>query len=112
VWGRHKRRLVTATTVAACALLFTLEWVAAPRVEVSPRVERALGGVRGQVFLGETFEGLPLRTVHPFLYSDCIPGKKKVAPVPCTWVKVAGGRVTGGDPEQVERARKKLRRVD
>jgi len=112
VWGRHKRRLVTAATVVVCAVLFAAEWAGAPRVAASPEVRRALGGVRGELYLGETFEGLPLRSVHPFLYSDCIPGKPKVAPVPCTWVKVVDGHVSGGDRKQVARARKKLRRVD
>ena len=67
---------------------------------------------RGELYLGETFEGLPLRTIHPFLYSDCVPGRKKVAPVPCLWVRVDQGHVAGGDPEQVERARKRLRPVE
>jgi hypothetical protein len=109
--GRRKRQIVTAGAVVVCVALFVLEWSQAPRVEASPHVVRALDSVRGELFLGETFEGLPLRTVSPFLYSDCIPGKPKVAPVPCAWVKVEAGRVTGGDPRQVDRARKRLRRV-
>jgi hypothetical protein len=31
--------------------------------------------------------------------------------MPCAWVKVECGRVTGGDRHQVERARKQLREV-
>src|SRR5438445_381278 len=75
--GQRKRRLVTAAVVVASIGLFALQWSQAPRVTTSPRVEAALAGVRGELYLGETFEGLPLRTVHPFLYSDCVPGRKK-----------------------------------
>ena len=89
--------------------LFTWEWAAAPRVHVSPGVERQLADAKGKLYLGGSFEGLPLRTVDPFLYSDCIPGKPHV--VPCHWVRVAGGVVTGVDPRQVRRARSELRRV-
>ena len=99
--------------VAAASLgLFYLQWSRAPRVDASPAVMRQLPSARGELYLGETFEGLPLRSVDPFVYGDCIPGKKKVTPVPCRWVKVADGRVSGGDPDQVERARKRLRPVE
>jgi hypothetical protein len=104
-----KRRVVTAAVVVAAIALFTWEWAAAPRVEVSKAVERELVSVRGQLYLGKTFEGLPLRTVDPFLYSDCVPGKPHV--LPCTSLRVAGGQVTGTDTDQVNRARKHLRRV-
>jgi hypothetical protein len=67
--------------------------------------------VRGELYLGQTFEGLALRTVQPFLYSDCEPGKRRTVPVRCTWVKVVDGRVTGADPKQVRRAKEALRRV-
>jgi hypothetical protein len=109
--GRRKRQVVTALVVAACIGLFTLQWHQAPRVETSPAVLRQLPSARGELYLGKNFEGLPLRTVDPFLYSDCEPGKKKQTPVPCDWVKVTDGRVTGADPKQVARARAELRRV-
>ena len=102
---------MTAAIVAACLALFTWEWAAAPRVAASAHVQRELRDARGALYLGKTFEGLPLRTVRPFLYSDCVPGHPKRAPMPCTWVKVANGRVTGTDPKQVARARRALRRV-
>jgi hypothetical protein len=73
-------------------------------------VVKQLQGVRGSLYLGHAFEGLPLRTVRPFLYSDCLPGKPHV--LPCTWVRVNRGRVTGVSPAQVSRAVRKLRRVD
>ena len=104
-----RRALVTTGIVVAVLALFTWEWAAAPRVRVSPNVERQLEGAKGQLYLGGSFEGLPLRTVDPFLYSDCIPGKPHV--VPCHWVRVAKGVVTGTDPRQVKRARSELRRV-
>jgi hypothetical protein len=92
-------------------MLFALQWHGAPRVSASPEVTRQLPAARGELYLGETFEGLPLRTVRPFLYSDCEPGKPKRAPVPCDWVKVSSGRITGGDEDQVARARDELRPV-
>ncbi len=106
---RVKRRLVTLAVVAAVIALFTWEWAAAPRVQVSDAVEHQLGSARGKLYLGDTFEGLPLRTVDPFLYSDCLPGKPHVRP--CTSVRVADGRVTGTDAAQVRRAKRHLRRV-
>jgi hypothetical protein len=109
--GHRKRQVATALVVAACAGLFTLQWHQAPRVETSPAVIRQLPSARGELYLGKTFEGLPLRTVDPFLYSDCEPGKKKQTPVPCEWVKVTDGRVTGANPKQVARARRELRPV-
>jgi hypothetical protein len=102
---------VTTAIVAACLALFALQWSRAPRVAASAHVTRQLPAARGELYLGETFEGLPLRTVHPFLYSDCEPGKPKQAPVPCEWVKVSSGRVTGGDADQVARAKRALRPV-
>ena len=110
--GHRKRQLVTAAVVAASISLFVLQWSQAPRVEASPAVTRQLPAARGELYLGETFEGLALRRVRPFLYSDCEPGKRKTSPMPCTWVKVADGRVTGADAEQVDRARAALRPVD
>ena len=104
-----KRRVVTAAVVVAAIAPLRLGVGRAPRVHVSEAVERELASVRGQLYLGKTFEGLPLRTVDPFLYSDCLPGKPHV--LPCTSVRVAGGRVTGTDADQVSRARKRLRRV-
>ncbi len=109
--GHRKRQVVTAFVAVAAIALFVLQWSQAPRVTASATVTRQLPSVRGQLYLGETFEGLPLRTVAPFLYSDCEPGKEKVSPVPCKWVRVEGGRVAGHDPKQVDRARKKLRPV-
>ena len=97
--------------VAVCIALFVLEWTRAPRVEASEAVTRRLPEARGELYLGKTFEGLPLRTVAPFLYSDCEPGKAKRTPVPCTWVKVDRGRVTGGNARQVARARGRLVRI-
>jgi hypothetical protein len=102
---------VAAFVTAAAVFLFFLQWSQAPRVTASAAVTSQLPSARGELYLGETFEGLPLRTVTPFLYSDCEPGKRKVTPVPCKWVKVEGGRVTGSDPKKVERARGKLRPV-
>jgi hypothetical protein len=104
------RRVVTAGVIVAVIALFTWEWAAAPRVKANPALEKKLAQARGAQYLGLRFEGLPLRTVQPFLYSDCIPGKPHV--VKCQWVKVAGGRVTGSDPRQVRRATTKLRPVD
>ena len=104
-----RRALVTTGIVVAVLALFTWEWAAAPRVHTEPHVERQLANAKGKLYLGGTFEGLPLRTVDPFLYSDCIPGKPHV--VPCHWVRVAKGVVTGTDPRQVKRARSELRRV-
>ncbi|MFZ1878952.1 MAG: hypothetical protein WAU41_02190 [Gaiellaceae bacterium] len=104
-----RRRWTTLAVVVACASLFTWEWAAAPRVHASPDVLRQLRAVHGGLYLGQAFEGLPLRTVRPFLYSDCLPGKPHV--IPCTWVRVDHGRVSGSDPVQVRRAVRKLRRV-
>jgi hypothetical protein len=109
--GHRKRKVVTAAVVAAALALFALQWSQAPRVEAGPGVTRQLGAVRGELYLGKTFEGLPLRTVDPFLYSDCEPGKPKRAPIACVWVKVDNGRITGSSPEQVARAKRKLRPV-
>ena len=109
--GEWKRRVVAAGVVVASVALFALEWTRAPRVHATPRVKRELASARGELYLGTVFEGLPLRTVDPFLYSDCIPGQKRVAPVPCAWLKVDGGRVSGGDARQVARARSRLRRI-
>ena len=104
-----KRHLVSAGVVVAVAALCTWEWAAAPRVHASEAVTARLPAVRGELYLGGRFEGLPLRTVHPFLYSDCIPGKPHV--VACHWLEVRAGRVTGSDVRQVGRARSRLRRV-
>ena len=103
------RRVVTGAAVVAVVTLFTWEWAAAPRVAASEQVLAQLSSARGQLYLGSRFEGLPLRTVRPFLYSDCVPGKPHV--VACHWLRVQGGRVTGSDPRQVARARSSLRRV-
>jgi hypothetical protein len=106
----RKRRIVTALVVVAAAALFTWEWTAAPRVKIDPQVERRLQEVHGHpLYLGRSFEGLPLRSVTPFRYSDCKPG----LPVrkACDTLVVAGGHVSGTDPEQVSRAAKHLRRV-
>ncbi len=105
-----RRRWTTLAAVVACLSLFSWEWAAAPRVHASPDVVKQLQGVRGSLYLGHAFEGLPLRTVRPFLYSDCLPGKPHV--LPCTWVQVDRGRVTGVNRAQVARAVRKLRRVD
>jgi hypothetical protein len=103
---------VTAVIVAASLALFTWQWAAAPRVEIEPEVAAQLRQARPDaLFLGETFEGLPLRTVEPFLYSDCKPSVPKRSPMPCHWVRVADGRVTGSNAAQVRRARGKLRTV-
>jgi hypothetical protein len=112
--GHRKRQVVTAAIVVACCTLFVVQWSQAPRVKVDPAVRSQLADVRGQLYLGETFEGLPLRKVDPFLYSDCRPGAPKLAEaqLPCEWLRVADGRVTGGDSVQVERARSKLRPVE
>jgi len=106
---RLKRRIVTALVVVASAGLFFWQWSAAPRVQASASVTRQLPAVRGELYLGDTFEGLPLRAVRPFLYSDCIPGKAHE--LPCAVVRVAAGRLSGSDPKQLERARDELRPV-
>jgi len=98
-----------AAIVAVCLGLFASEWARAPRVHADSAVLQQLAHVRGELYLGTRFEGLPLRTVQPFLYSDCAPGKAHV--VACTWVKVDHGLVTGSDPKQVARAEGKLRVV-
>jgi len=103
------RPVVTAGVVVAVAALFAWEWAAAPRVEATKQVLAQLGSVRGALYLGPRFEGLPLRTVRPFLYSDCVPGKPHV--IACQWLRVDHGVVTGSDPAQVIRARAKLRPV-
>jgi hypothetical protein len=104
-----RRRWVTAAVVAACALLFAWEWAAAPRVHADPALVPELRAAHGARYLGTVFEGLPLRTVRPFLYSDCLPGRPHV--LPCTWVRVDRGRVTGSDGAQVRRALSELRPV-
>jgi hypothetical protein len=104
-----KRRWVTVAVVAAGASLFGWEWAAAPRVHTDAGVARELQTVVGRPYLGSSFEGLPLRTVRPFLYSDCLPGRPHV--VPCAWVRVEHGRVTGSDSVQVGRAVRGLRPV-
>jgi hypothetical protein len=109
--GHRKRQVVTAFVALAAVFLFVLQWSQAPRVTASKSVTSLLPSVRGQLYLGETFEGLPLRTVAPFLYSDCEPGKAKHSPLPCQWVRVEQGRVAGHDPKQVARAKRKLRPV-
>ena len=106
---RVKRRVVTAGVVVAAIALFAWEWAAAPRVRASESVVRQLPSVRGQLYLGRTFEGLPLRSVDPFLYSDCQPSRPHVRP--CQSLRVTRGRVTGTDAAQVKRARKRLRPV-
>jgi hypothetical protein len=104
-----KRRLVTAAVAVSAACLFAWQWAEAPRVTADEQALSQLRSARGQLYLGETFEGLALRTVRPFLYSDCEPGLAH--PVPCRSVVVRAGRVSGTVPAQVERARRKLRRV-
>jgi hypothetical protein len=103
------RKLVTAAVAAACLGLFYWEWAAAPRVHADDQVERSLSAVRGELFLGTTFEGLPLRAVRPFLYSDCVPHRPHYAP--CTWVMVRDGKVTASSRRLASHARSKLRRV-
>jgi hypothetical protein len=103
------RRIVTAAVLVAVAGVFAWEWTAAPRVHASAQVTGQLASVRGRLYLGTRFEGLPLRTVRPFLYSDCVPGKPHV--VACHWLRVTAGRVTGSEPAQVIRARGELRPV-
>jgi hypothetical protein len=103
------RRIVTAGVIVVVLGLFTWEWAAAPRVHANPALKRDLSQARGAQYLGLQFEGLPLRTVQPFLYSDCTPGKPHV--VPCQWVRVSKGRVSGSNTAQVRRATTKLRPV-
>ncbi len=110
--GRRKRLVVTVLVVAACLGLFTWQWTAAPRVKMEPEVAAQLRQAPpGALFLGTTFEGLPLRSVEPFLYSDCKPGAPRTSPTPCEWIRVADGKVTGSRSDQVRRARSKLRPV-
>ena len=105
----RKRLLVTSGLVALSFTAFAWEWHAAPRIEATSAARRALPGLRGELYLGQTFEGLPLLRVEPFFYSDC---PATTAPVVrCSWVQVEAGIVTGNDPEQVARARTRLRPV-
>jgi hypothetical protein len=110
--GRRKRQVVTALLAGGALVLFYVQWHSAPRVAIEPSVAAKLREAPPQaLFLGETFEGLPLRTVDPFVYSDCKPGALKTSPMPCHWVRVSSGVVTGSSPAQVRRARKELRPV-
>ena len=109
--GHRKRQLVTAAIAVAAIGLFFLQWSRAPRVEANAAAARQLPAARGELYLGDTFEGLALRRVDPFVYSTCEPGKRKTMPVACEWVRVDGGRVSGDDPKQVARARARLRPV-
>jgi len=110
VRGRRKRTLVTAVIVGAVLFLFYLQWHEAPRIEIEPTVASELQRVPPKtLYLGPTFEGLPLRTVNPFLYSDCAPDKPKL--VVCRWVRVDHGRVTASNPDRAKRALKALRPV-
>jgi hypothetical protein len=109
--GHRKRQVVTVAIAAAALVLFAIQWSLAPRVQATPSATRQLPTVRGELYLGKTFEGLALRRVHPFLYSTCEPGRRKTMPVRCQWVRVEDGRVSGNDPKRVARARTKLRPV-
>jgi hypothetical protein len=110
VRGRRKRTLVTVGIVVAVLFLFYLQWHEAPRIEIAPSVASELQRVPPKtLYLGPTFEGLPLRTVNPFLYSDCAPDKPKL--VVCRWVRVDDGRVTASNPDRARRALKALRPV-
>jgi hypothetical protein len=107
--GRRKRQLSTAFVVAAAMVVFFLEWHGAPRVEIEPAVAAQLRSVPpGELYLGEKFEGLPLRSVRPFVYSDCKPGVPKRSPSPCHVVTVDRGAVSGSSVSQVSRARRQL----
>jgi hypothetical protein len=103
---------VVVAVAAACITLFSLQWWRAPRVAADQGAVRDLAAVRGKLYLGTTFEGLPLRRVAPFLYSDCEPGARKRTPMRCSWVRVDAGVVTGDDTRQVARAKRALRPVD
>jgi hypothetical protein len=103
------RTLATAVVVATCLGLFVWEWEAAPRVHATDRVVRGLSGVRGRLYLGTTFHGLPLRSVRPFVYSDCVPHRPHL--VPCTWIVVRDGRVRASSPALAGAARRALRPV-
>jgi hypothetical protein len=108
--GQRKRRLVTAVVVAVVVSLFGWQWAAAPRVHADPNAQAALASLPAhELYLGTSFEGLALRRVRPFLYSNCR-GRAR-ASLRCDWVKVAGGRVTGSDRTQVARAVEGLRPV-
>ena len=108
--GHRKRLLVTAAVVVVVLLAFTWEWTLAPRVKIDPVVAAQLSTVpSNELFLGETFEGLALRQVAPFVYSDCLHPRPKLKR--CTWLRVENGRVTGSDGKQVARAMRKLRPV-
>jgi hypothetical protein len=108
---RRKHRVVVLAVAAACIGLFSLQWWRAPRVAADPGAVHDLPAVRGKLYLGTTFEGLPLRRVAPFVYSDCDPGARKRTPMKCSWLRVSAGVVTGDDPHQVTRARRALRPV-
>jgi hypothetical protein len=109
--GQSKRRVVTAGIVAVSGAVFAWQWAAAPRVHADPHVERQLASVPPhELYLGTSFEGLALRRVQPFLYSNCRSGRAR-ASLRCDWVRVDGARVSGSDQQQVRRARDKLRPV-
>ena len=83
---------------------------AAPRVRIDPAVAAKLADAPpNALYLGRTFEGLPLRSLDPFVYSDCLRPRPELKQ--CQWLRVDHGRVTGSDPKQVRRALKKLRQV-
>jgi hypothetical protein len=106
--GHRKRTIVTAATVAFLLFMFAWEWINAPRVDITPAVAAQLEKAPPRArYLGKTFEGLALRRVDPFYYSNC----RLVRPEKdhCHWLRVSNGRVTGSDPDQVARAEKKLR---
>jgi hypothetical protein len=108
--GHRKRALVTIGVVVGVLVVFAVQWAAAPRVKIDPVVAAQLDHVpQNALYLGETFEGLPLRSVEPFVYSDCLHPSPKLKR--CHWLRVDGDRVTGSDGKQVERARKELHPV-
>ena len=109
--GQRKRRIVTAGVVAVVLSLFAWQWAAAPRVHADPHVERKLATVPAhELYLGTSFEGLALRKVQPFVYSNCRT-VRVLHSLRCDWVRVDGADVSGSDAEQVERAREVLRPV-
>ncbi len=106
--GHRKRQLVTIAVAALALGLFAWQWASAPRVKPEPAVAAELELMPGNpLYLGKAFEGLALRRVGPFYYSDCRPAAPRTAK--CHWVRVVGGRVSGSDAAQVARARKALR---
>jgi len=97
-----------AAATAIVVLLALWQWTNQQRIGIEPAVAAQLEQVPPHaLYLGRTFEGLPLRSVEPFYYSNCRPGRPHTTP--CYWLRVVDGKVTGSDAKQVARAKQELR---